>query len=477
MADTGERPNFLIIMSDEHGPMFSSTYGHDLVKTPSMDRLAEEGTIFDTAYCNSPLCVPSRASFLTGRYVYRCGGWDNSTPMPVDAITWPYLLRNRGYDVVLSGKMHLIGPDPLHGFRAQLAVDLHRQPPGTSTAFPRWRDGLLKESEQWPLVKEAGPGVTAEIEADEASEAAALAYLRDPERKRGPWALCAGFLAPHFPFVVPEPFFSMYYPDMVDMPNLPNGHLENLPAATRRLREAYRLLEPYTDDEVRRARAAYYGLVTWMDEKIGRLLDTLEQQGLADNTVVIYTSDHGETLGEHGLWRKNIFYEQSARVPLQIRWPSGLPGGRRVTEAVSSVDTAATILELAGVSDEERRFWGMDGDSLLPLLTGQSREWKDEAFCEYEAHGTDRVRAMVRQSKWKLCYSHGDPPELELYNLETDPGEFNDLSDNPDYADVQDRLLSRILSHWEPEAITATVLASQEARQIIRDQNKGAPLF
>ena len=510
MANTADndKPNILIIQSDEHGPMFSSTYGHPLVKTPSMDRLARQGATFDAAYCNSPLCVPSRLSFLTGRYVSRCKGWDNATPLPTDAVTWPYLLRSVGYDVVLSGKMHLIGPDKLHGFGEQLAYDPHggehRDPAearrlglAASGRHPvhLWEEGIPTAGEPWPSVSEARSGTSPMIEADDAIEAAALGYLKDRRPPGRPFALCVGFVAPHFPFVVPEPYFSMYYPDKTDLPNLPPGHLESLPPAAQRLRQEFGFYG-HSEEEVLRARAAYYALVTYLDDKIGRLLDALEEQGLAENTVVIHTSDHGESLGEHGLWRKMNFYEQSARVPLQITWHGTIPRGQRVPGAVSLVDVTATILDVAEVprdtsdsySDlagsraihpaptqtgpspaQKKDYLELDGHSLLPMLRGDRSAWKDEAFVEHLAHGTDRARAMLRQGKWKLCYSHGDPPELELYDLALDPGEFTNLADGPAHRDIQKRLLARIMELWgDPDRITHEVVASQRSRLLIR---------
>ena len=483
------RPNFLIIMSDEHGPMFSRTYGHPFVETPSMDRLAERGATFDAAYCNAPLCVPSRLSFMTGRYVSRCGGWDNATPLPADAITWPYLLRAAGYDAVLAGKMHLIGPDRLHGFRTQLAYDPHGGGTEDSATARRlglstggmhpiysWADGIPTASDPWPSVAEARAGTGPMIEADDAIEAAALRYLAQPARKKRPFALCVGFVAPHFPFVVPEPYFSMYYPEKADLPNMPPGHLEDLPPAALRLRQAFGF-DGYTDDQIRRARAAYYGLVSYVDAKIGRLLDALEEHSLAENTAVIYTSDHGESLGEHGLWRKMNFYEQSARVPLQISLPGAIPAERRVPDTVSLVDVTATILELAGLKPPTGAST-MDGESLLRLMRGETSTWKDEAFIEHLAHGTDRARAMLRRGRWKLCYSHGEPPELELYDLETDPGEFTNLAYHPDHRGAQDELVTRIMALWgDPDKLTRQVVSSQEARALIRGVLGAEALF
>ncbi len=469
---SNSKPNFLVIMSDEHGAQFSSTYGHSIIETPSMDRLAAQGVTFDANYCNSPLCIPSRASFMTGQYVSTTEVWDNTKPMPVDKLTWPYLLRNEGYDTALNGKMHLVGPDPLHGFDKQLSRDPHIE-----NALPqyRWSDGIPQALEDWYGVREADPGVSPMIEADDAMEEAAVEYLSDPARHEKPFAMCVGFIAPHFPFIVPEPYFSKYYPDNVDMPNIPEGHLDDLPPSAERLRQMFGLDGDWTDDEIARARAAYFGLCTYLDDKIGHLLDVLEEQGLADNTVIVHTSDHGDMLGEHGLWRKMCFYEQSANVPLQISWPGKFAGGQRVGEAVSNVDAVATILELAGVEFGE---WGLDGQSLVPALNGNTSGLNDIAISEHFAHGTDRAMGMVRSGNWKLCYGHSDPVDLELYDLENDPGEFTNLADIPEYSEIQTRLLTILLDQWgDPDELTAKIVRDQEGRQIIRNVTGVGTIF
>ncbi|MCI0841699.1 MAG: DUF4976 domain-containing protein [Chloroflexi bacterium] len=185
---------------------------------------------------------------------------------------------------------------------------------------------------------------------------------------------------------------------------------------------------------------------------------------------MIHTSDHGESLGEHGLWRKMNFYEQSARVPLQVTWPGKIRGGQRFPGAVSLVDLTATILDMADVPNEKRGLMDLDGESLLPLMREETTASKDEAFTEHLAHGTDRAQAMIRQANWKLCYSHGSLPDIELYDLEADPGEFENLAGDPKHSDIQARLLARIMEIWgDPDRMTREIESGQGSRLLIRD--------
>ncbi len=451
------RPNILLIMSDEHAPMFSGTYGHPLVQTPNMDRLAASGMTFNNAYCNSPLCMPSRMSFMTGRYIHHIGTWDNATPLASDAVTWAHLLRTVGYDVVLSGKQHFCGKDQLHGFRAQLARDLHAE---RSHGVIGWEKGTPPASRPWPGLQQAGPGTTEEIEVDDLVEAEALNYLRGAAHKKQPWALNVSFIAPHFPLVVPQRFWDLYPLNEIDLPKIPPGHLENQHPVYKRMRSMFGCID-FPEELVRRGRAGYYGLITYLDEKIGRLLDVLEETDQVDNTIIIYTSDHGEMNGEHGMWRKSNFYEASVRVPLQIAWPGHLPTEGRINEVVSLVDLIATVVEVAGASPAAL----LDGESLLPLMRGEAESWKDEAFSEYLAHGVARPMGMLRRGKYKFNYSLGDSPEL--YNVQEDADEFHSLAADSAYQSVLEELQARLFSHWDPVKLERRVRQSQKERLLI----------
>ena len=227
------------------------------------------------------------------------------------------------------------------------------------------------------------------------------------------------------------------------------------------------------------ARAAYYGLVSYADSKLEALLDVLDRTGLAQNTIVVHTSDHGELLGEHGLWRKMSFYEQSARVPLQIRWPGRGVAGERIAACTSLVDVTATLVDAGGAA---QLGLDLDGRSLAGLIDGAAaaiRTWPDEAFAEHTSHGTDRPRAMLRRGSWKMCLSGGDDPEAELYNLLQDPGEFHNCAGDPEAAEIEAELRAALLARWEPAAVDAQVRAHQDRVALIRSASRPGerPLF
>ena len=311
----------------------------------------------------------------------------------------------------------------------------------------------------------SGPGTTEEIEVDDQVEAAALDYLRDPARHRQPWALNVSFMTPHFPFVVPQRFWDLYSEAAVDLPTIPPGHLDNQHPVYQRLRRMFGMAD-FSEELVRRGRVGYYSLITYLDEKIGRLLDVLEATGQRENTLIAYFSDHGEMAGEHGMWRKSNFYEQSVRVPLQLAWPGHLPAGRRVNGVVSLVDLVATVVEAAGASPE-----GVDGDSLLALARDEAANWKDEAFSEYLAHGVARPMAMLLRGQYKLNYSLDDP--VELYDLARDPGEYQDLGSDPAYQEIREELRRALLAYWDPVELERRVRQSQQDRMLIRAAETG----
>ena len=436
------RPNILVIMSDEHNASVMGCAGNGIIQTPSLDRMAAGGVVFDDCYCNSPLCVPSRLSFTSCKYVSRVGAWNNSSWLPsADYPSIAGVLNAAGYESFLCGKMHYdesrrygfteIGGAMNKGYKNGRGS--RREPgdlmpkPGISERFEEFRPG-----EDSSVLKH-----------DQDVTAGAVAFLKNRTPADKPFFLLTGYLAPHFPLIVPEKYWDQYK-GRVPMPEIPEGYLDSLPRNYRHLRIGFNM-ENVPDDIVRKGRELYYGLVQWVDEEIGKVLQALEDAGLAENTVVVYTADHGENMGEHGLWWKNCLFDSAARVPLIMRWPGRWPGGQHRAGACSLVDVVQTIAELGGAPAPQD--W--NGDSMVRWLDDSSADWKDVAVSEYYAHNIASGYAMIRMRSFKYVYhtradsEHG--PERELYDLETDPGELQNLVGKPEYQEHMDALHVRLV--------------------------------
>ena len=326
MSGSGERrPNILVIMSDEHDPAVMGCSGHPLVQTPNLDRLAAAGTVFDNAYCNYPICVPSRMSFLTGNYCHRIGVWDLGSPLRADIPTFGHYFTAAGYESVLCGRTHLVGSDRLHGFGTRLFDDLDawrgRQAPRRTSEARRGSNSH---------VTECGPGPGAWFDYDTTVADLSVRFLksRAAHPSERPWLLYSGLMYPHFPLTCPPEYYRRYDPEAVTPADLRGETLESQHPAIRQLRYFFHNDEIVPEPVQRRALASYYGLVTLVDDLVGSMLAVIDNSPLRENTVVIYLSDHGEMAGQHGIWQKQCFYEASVRVPMILRTPRGDAGQR-----------------------------------------------------------------------------------------------------------------------------------------------------
>lgn len=419
-----ERPNILLIMSDEHNSTVMGCAGNSIANTPSLDRLAKDGVLFENCYCNSPLCVPSRLSFTSGKYVSRVGAWNNDCWLPSDEYpSVARLLNGGGYESYLCGKMHY-DRTRRYGF-TEIGGEMNRTFK-TGRGERRGADDLApaaRISERFDDFH-AGDNSTV-LSHDRAVTAGVSEFLSGRETGGKPFFLLAGYIAPHFPLIVPEALWEKYK-GRVPLPEIPEGYLDSLPLNYRHLRTGFRLRE-VPSDTVRRGRELYYALTEWIDTEIGKTLSALENSPHGKNTVVIYTSDHGENMGEHGMWWKNCLYDSAARVPLIVSWPARWAGGQRRTEVCSLVDVASTVVSLSGA--EVPADW--DGDSMLGWLDGKGA-WKDRAISEYYAHNIASGYVMLREGAYKYVYhcpaDGHHPAERELYCLKDDPGELRNLA-------------------------------------------------
>jgi choline-sulfatase len=457
-------PNILFVMVDQLAAPALPTYGHRVVKAPHITRLAERSVVFDSAYCNFPICAPSRFSMLSGRLPHAIDAFDNASEFPASIPTMAHYLRYAGYRTILCGKMHFIGPDQLHGYQERLTTDIY---PADYSWTPDWTQGPAHRPTGVSMrpVVEAGPCIRSlQIDYDDEVEYKAVQRLHDLARapEQRPFFLTVSYTHPHPPFVAPQRFWDWYADDEIDAQRVPEIPYERLDEHSRWLYVAHAQdLYTVTPEHVRRARHAYYGMVSYVDEKVGSVLAALEETGLAENTVVVFCGDHGEMLGERGMWFKQCFFEWSARVPLMISWPKRL-AARRVAAHVSLVDLLPTFIDLARPACQIEPVDALDGKSLLPLATGTDDGLDRVVIGEYSSEGVCAASRMVREGRWKYIVTHGLAPML--FDLDADPDELTNLSGRAEHAATERRLHERLVRDWDPPAVHQRILASQKRR-------------
>jgi choline-sulfatase len=461
-------PNLLLILADQMTPFMTRPYGQRIARTPNLARLAAEGTLFENAYCNSPLCVPSRTSMFTGRLPAAVQSYDNASEFTAHRPTLMHYLRRAGYRTAVAGKCHFIGPDQLHGFEERLTPCIF---PADFSMLPDWRLGPVynKGTSVQSLLRALGPSkwnrqlAFDQMVFDRAIERLGQYGVSGQEQ---PLFLNISFTQPHDPFTTTQEFLDLYKDAEIPLPK-DHGDI-------RRLSSTYEWFiihhgldkEKLPPERVREARRNYLGMVSWIDDKVGRLLAELDRLGLAANTVVIFTSDHGEMLGEHGQWSKRLMLEWSSRVPLIVRAPGRIAAGKRIAAPVSLLDLFPTLATLAGAKVETP----LDGRSLLPLVDGREDSRSREVVCEYLGEGTIEPVRMVRREDCKYITVNGYPPQL--FDLARDPEETTNLAGKPEYAAVESRLRARAERDWDGQALKQAVMTSQQERAMVRSMRQ-----
>jgi choline-sulfatase len=462
-----KRPNILFIMADQMAGPALPFHGHPIVKAPNITALAEAGVVFDSAYCNSPLCAPSRFSMLAGQLPSRIGAYDNAAEFPAAIPTFAHYLRAMGYRTCLSGKMHFVGPDQLHGFEERLTTDIY---PSDFGWTPDWTqpEHRLSWYHNMLSVVQAGVCVTSnQLDYDEEVAFHAVRKIFDIARDNNerPFLLLVSFTHPHDPFAVTQEYWNRYDHDDIDIPTVPPIPVEQLDPHSRRLHYLCAMDEyAQTEDRVRNARHAYYGAISYVDDKVGQLLQALDATGLKDNTIVLFLSDHGEMLGERGLWYKMSFFEWSARVPMIFYAPKSF-SPRRVAKHVSLVDILPTLVELAGDGTTPDYADVVDGHSLLPLIGGNENEWPNTVLGEMLGEGAIAPCLMIRRGRFKYVYSEPDPEQL--YDLVADPNELENLASQPEYEEARCTFKSEMMGRWDPETLRQQVITSQRRRHLV----------
>jgi len=455
--------NMLVIMSDEHSIRTLGCYGNDFVRTPNMDRLAESGTRFKSAYCTSPVCIPARAGFAVGDYQHHIGFWDNADPYDGSVPSWHHRLRSLGHNVTSIGKLHFRSTEDDNGFSEEI-IPMHVID-GKGDLMGLVRDETMPERKgAWKMSGMAGPGESIYTRYDRDIAEQAQIWLREKAKTYSdmPWVLFVSFVSPHFPLTAPSEYFYPYYLD------------RNLPMPKQYKREA-RPVHPYlkeygatfaydkyfdTEDKVRRAVAGYYGLCTFLDEQIAKVLTALKATGMESTTRVMYTSDHGDNLGARGVWGKSTMYEEAAAVPLIISGPD-IAAGRVVESAVSHVDVYPFIMQgtvttgsQTGIESGEDR---LPGKSLIKLADAEEPE--RTILSEYHGMGSSAGIFMVRFRQYKYVHYINYP--AELYDLERDPEELRDLSSDSDSQAILREGRDRLHAMLDPDEVDRRAKARQ----------------
>ena len=461
------KPNILIIMTDQlNGTLFpDGPIG--FLQVPHLKALAAQSARFANNYTASPLCAPGRASFMSGQLPSRTRVYDNAAEFASAIPTYAHHLRTAGYHTCLSGKMHFVGPDQLHGFEERLTTDVY--PPDFG-----WTPDYRKPGERidwWyhNLGSVTGAGIaeiTNQMEYDDevafhgVQKLYQLARSSEDENRR-PWCLTVSFTHPHDPYVARKKYWDLYENCPALDPAIPAINVEEQDPHSRRLLEAsdYKSFD-ITDENIRRSRRAYFANISYLDDKIGELLGVLQATRMRDDTVILFCSDHGDMLGERGLWFKMSFFEGSARVPLMISGPNIQDGLHAAP--VSNLDILPTLCDLAGIDMGEIAPW-TDGESLLPLIGGARRD--TPVLMEYAAEGSYAPLVCIREGALKFVHCELDPPQL--FDLENDPQEQQNLADDPAYSSNVERFMSKVRARWDMDKFDAEVRESQARRWVV----------
>ena len=440
--------NLIVIMADEHNPRILGCNGHPIVQTPNLDALAARGTSFTSAYTPSPVCVPARAAFATGKYLHQIGYWDNADAYEGATPSWHHRLRGDGHRVVSIGKLHFRGrPGDDHGFSEEI-IPMHIVE-GKGDLMGLVREDLPERGMAWKIAKLAGPGESPYTAYDREIAARAQIWLREEAQKHAdkPWVLFVSFVCPHFPLIAPPEFYYKYPVDQMPIPKLyAPGERPDHPYL-RDYASSFCYDKFFDPQRLRRAIAAYYGLCSFVDDNVGKVLRALDASGLADSTRVIYTSDHGDNLGTRGLWGKSTMYEETAGIPLIMSGPD-VPRGHRVATPASLLDVYPTIMQGVG-ADRPEMYDGQPGHSLFALADGAQPE--RTVLSEYHGMGSTTGAFMIRHGKFK--YIHYAAYRPQLFDLEADPEELRDLAEKPEHARTLSTCRERLYALIDPEEV------------------------
>ena len=459
--------NILFLMADQLAPHFLPAYGHKVVKTPYLDEIAADSVIFDAHYTNSPLCVPARAGLLTGHLPSEVNVFDSGCDYEYSVPTFAHYLRANGYVTVQSGKAHYIGADQLHGLEKRLTMDIC---PADNCWFGIWDDPDRQLGWFHNLKNVVTAGIaerSSQQDHDDDAAHAAVRWIYDYARgsDKRPFLLKVSFTHPHDPYVTPPAYWNRYRHDDIDMPVTPFIPPEERDSHGQWLYRHYDRGEvEVTDEDIRRSRHGYYGSIALVDDLIGRVLEALKAARLDDNTIIIFTADHGDMLGERGCWYKMSFYEHACRVPLMISMP-GKNGSRRVGKCTSLMDLMPTLLDMALGGGTDNLVEPVEGRSLMPLVAGDASGWADETTSEIFFEGVRAPGMLIRRGTKKYVHWEGGP--CTLFDLASDSHEHTNLVDDPAHKAEVDAFEAEVRERWPLEELIQRILLKQRRNALV----------
>ena len=473
-----QAPNFLFIMADQLAAKALSFYGNQTSKTPTLNKLAKEGVVFENCYCNLPMCGPSRASLHTGRMPFSIGMYDNASEYRSSIPSFAHYLRNLNYRAELSGKMHFVGADQLHGYEKRHTTEIYPANFGWTVDWSKGRE-YRPTNLTMASVIESGPCIRSmQMDYDEEVANAAKQAIYDLARKKDdkPFFLTVSFTQPHSPFTISQDYWDKYNHDDIELPTVSEIPLEQKDHLSRNLHYCQGRNEfSITDEHRRNARHGYYGMISYIDDQILSLKNVLEKTGLADNTIIVFTADHGEMMGERGMWYKQHFFEWASKVPLIIHAPNKFKPSR-INKNISLIDLLPTFVDIATEGNHNNYLSKeIEGQSLYPALQGDSKNISDIVISEFAADGSTGPSRMVKKSNWKYMYLEG-VDEL-LYNLEEDPNEIKNLIDDKKYLKIVEELRGIALHNWDPQRMKEIIRKDQERRLFIHKTTNGEPTW
>lgn len=456
------KPNILIIMVDQLSGTFFPDGPADWLHAPNLKKLAMRSARFANAYTASPLCAPGRASFMSGQLPSRTGVYDNAAEFASSIPTYAHHLRRAGYQTALSGKMHFVGPDQLHGFEERLTTDIYPADFGWTPDYRKPGERIDWWYHNMGSVTGAGVAeISNQMEYDDevAFEASQKLYDLSRGKDDRPWCLTVSFTHPHDPYVARRKYWDLYETCDHLAPDVPAMDYADHDPHSKRIFDAndWRSFD-ITPDHIARARRAYFANISYLDDKIGEILEVLETT--RQEATIVFVSDHGDMLGERGLWFKMSFFEGSARVPLMIAAPDIEPG--LVDTPVSTLDVTPTLADIANISLDDIAPW-TDGTSLVPLTKGFDRT--APVAMEYAAEASYAPLIALVDGHYKFTRCALDPDQL--FDLKADPHELTNLADDPGHADILARLSDLADHRWSLPQFDAAVRESQARRWVV----------